>query len=217
VLTLAREPARGTILYRRGEAFRPDLLHYWLLHTFIPLILELERICHILHVGAVEAEGRALILAAPSYGGKSTLTDQFLRRGHPLLSDDTLGIVPDPKTDGWLALPSYPYHRPFRRKETLGVGTDRFRSDPLPIGALYLLDRKTELREPRITDLRGIEKYGILRQSSFVDFDFMEEERLDVLGSLAEKTPHFRLGYPDDLEALPRVYDALIAHFRTLR
>jgi len=202
-----------TIDYRRNSRCDSEILRYWLLHTFVPLVLELERIYRLLHVGAVEVSGKAMLFSAFSGGGKSTLTDHFLREGHPLLSDDSLGIRSD-GAGGWYAVPSYPYCRPYRQAESLGKRIRNFASVPLPVGAVYLLERSDPAQAISIEAVEGIKKYEALLHSSFIDFDFMTRERFDFFSSMAREIPLYRVRYPDGREHLPALYQRLTGHFR---
>jgi hypothetical protein len=47
----------------------------------------------VLHAGGVMIAGRGVAIAAGSHGGKSSLSVNLALRGHPLLSDDAIGVV----------------------------------------------------------------------------------------------------------------------------
>ena len=72
VLSLVWDAKKREIHYSHGEHYSPERLRFWVLHTFLPLVLELERSYHIVHVGAVEVEGNPILFSAFSFGGKST-------------------------------------------------------------------------------------------------------------------------------------------------
>ena len=67
-----------------------ELLSFWFIHLLLPLFFTLENMYDFLHGGAVEVCSKPIILTAPSMGGKSTLTEYFLKRGHKLISDDKI-------------------------------------------------------------------------------------------------------------------------------
>ena len=92
VLTLIWDAEDRKILYIKGENYTPQRLRFWVYHTFFPLVLELQRKYRILHVGAVEIEEKPVLFSAFSFGGKSTLTDYFIQKGHTMLSDDSMAI-----------------------------------------------------------------------------------------------------------------------------
>ncbi len=56
IVTLVWNAKKREIIYTKGENYTPELLRFWIFHTFFPVVLELERTYRILHVGAVEIE-----------------------------------------------------------------------------------------------------------------------------------------------------------------
>lgn len=104
--------------YISHENFTEELLEYWCMHLMLPLFFTIEETYDFLHAGAVEVEEKSILFMANSFGGKSTLTDFFLKKGHTLISDDKVGIFK--KQEGFLLVPSHPHHRPYRERETLG-------------------------------------------------------------------------------------------------
>lgn len=207
VVSLRWKAASATVFYRPLRHFTPKLLRFWVLHTFLPLVFELRHCFRMLHVGAVEVQGRALLFSAFSFGGKSTLTDFFLQQGHRLLSDDSLGVKR--QADKYYAVSSYPFHRPYRELETLGYHTDRFQADPLPVHAVYVLV-KSDLEAPvTIAELTGVEKFKAFHYSTFIDIPFMKRERLDYFAQMAKRVPVYKVTVPWDLERLSEVYEAI--------
>lgn len=117
----------------------------------------------VLHAAALaDAGGRAIVLAAPSGHGKSSLTLELARRGFAFLSDDyapldldTRVIAPYPRTVGILPRESAPIPEPFRAraldpgavrlfgKSLLDVGEvlgeRALAREPLPLGVVVLL------------------------------------------------------------------------------
>jgi hypothetical protein len=100
-----------TIYYDLGEKGNAHLLSFWFIHLLLPLYMTLENMYDFLHAGAVEVEGKPIFFIAPSMGGKSTMTDYFIKQGHTLISDDK---VPTFIQDGkFMAVGSHPHHRPY--------------------------------------------------------------------------------------------------------
>jgi hypothetical protein len=168
-----------------------------------------------LHAAAVEAGGRAIVLAAPRTYGKTTLAAAFHRAGHRVLSEDTscvrLGaepaIVPGPamlrvRHDVAAAL-----ELPGARR--LGEDADRVHyaleepgdCAPVPLAAVVLLDEREEAAA-----LEPVEQPEAIRDLWALSFRLPTEE--DVGGSfagvadLASAVPSFRLRRPLDLAAL---------------
>jgi hypothetical protein len=126
-----------------------------------------------LHASAVAVNGRAVVFVGDVGAGKSTTAMAMGRLGYPILSDD---IVPIYQNAGaTYAQPGYPRMR--LRQPSLPMLSDinpdlpplpkaagnrrlhfeltsagyQFQSDPLPIGAIYLLaDRNTDAPAPRV-------------------------------------------------------------------
>jgi hypothetical protein len=210
VVTLIWDAKSRNIFYIKGNNYTPKQLRYWIFHTFFPIVLELERTYRILHVGSVEIEGKPVLFSAFSFGGKSTLTDYFIKQGHPLLSDDSLGI--DKRNDGYYAIPSYPFHRPYRKLETLGDPVENFATEPKPLHAVYLLEKSEPDAKVEIHELKGIEKFKAFHYSAFINFDFMKKERFEFFTEMAKHVPVYKITIPWDLQRLSEVYDAIVKH-----
>lgn len=210
VLTLVWFPDTRIIGYKKDAGYTPQRLRFWVYHTFLPLLFQMERIYHILHVGSVEVAGNPILFSAPSFGGKSTMTDYFIRRGHPLLSDDTLGI--EQRGDDYYAIASYPFHRPYREPETLGVPVTIFSTEAKPLRAVYILNMTETAEEINISEISGIEKFKSLYSSSFMAFPHLQEDRFNFFAQMARKIPTYQITYPQDLSKLPEVYVAIVTH-----
>lgn len=209
VLTLAWDAEDGKIVYTKGENYSPERLRFWLFHTFFPIVLELEHIYHILHVGSVEIDEKPVLFSAFSFGGKSTLTDYFINQGHTMLSDDSMAI--DKRGDAYYAIASYPFHRPYREVETLGYPVENFATEPKPLHAVYLLEKSEPGAAVEIAELKGIEKFKAFHYSSFIDFSFMKQERFTFFMEMAKHIPVYRVNVPWDLQRLEEVYVAIVA------
>lgn len=175
------------IQYIRHSLFTAELLQFWSLHTILPLVLTLQKFYSILHVGAVEIDGSAILFSAESFGGKSTMTGFFLDRGHRLLSDDTLGVYVE--GENVMAVASYPFHRPYRQAEALGQRYADIPGDPLPVKAVFVLVKSDPDAEIGIVELSGVDKYKALHMSTFINMPFMKKEQFRELGDLAKRTP----------------------------
>ncbi len=208
VVTLIWESKKRQIIYLKGKNYTPKRLQFWIFHTFFPLVLELERIYSILHVGSVEIENKPVLFSAFSFGGKSTLTDYFIRQGHVLLSDDSLGI--EKRDNRYFAIPSFPFHRPYREPETLGYPVKNFSTKPKPLYAVYLLEKSEPDAVVEICEVKGIEKFKAFHYTLFVDFSFMKKERFDFFTEMAKHVPVYKVKVPWDLNRLHEVYDKII-------
>ena len=212
IVTLVWESEKKEILYKKGKYYTPVLLRFWVMHTFFPIVLELERIYRILHVGSVEIEDKPILFSAESFGGKSTLTDYFIQKGHTMLSDDSMAI--DKRGDTYYAISSYPFHRPYRELETLGYPVENFATEPKPLHAVYLLEKREADAAVEIVELKGIEKFKAFHYSAFINFDFMKKERFEFFSEMSKHIPVYKVTVPWDLERLDEVYDAIIQNVK---
>jgi hypothetical protein len=208
VLSLVWDSRKKQIVYGRGKHFTPQLLQFWIFHTFFPVVLELQREYKILHVGAVEVSGGPVLFAAPSYGGKSTMTDFFIHKGHSLFSDDALAVKK--KNDSYIVYPSFPYHRPYRQPEVLGYRVDNFARNPAQIKALFDLHGVMPDAPVEISIPRGIEKFKAFFYSGFIKFPFMKKERFDYFTQMSMQVPVFKVSVPWDKDRLDEVYEAIV-------
>ena len=191
------------------------LLHYWFYHIVYPLYLTLENKYFFLHTGAVNINNNAVAFMADSYGGKSTLTDYFLKKEHRLITDDKLATYHE--DDKFYAVSSYPYHRPFRENETVGYFVENFETEVLALQSIYVLDKVDALGEVEISELRGIEKFKHLHTSSEIGFLFEFSKKVEYLSKLANGVLVYQISVPWDLERLEEVYSKILQHQKTLQ
>jgi len=192
-----------------SKDYTPELLQFWILHTLIPLYLELNQIYSMLHVGAVKINGKAILFSAQSFGGKSTMTDYFLQKGHSLISDDSVGIYQE---SNFFVVPSYPFHRPYRKTEDLGYFTENFSDELMPLNTMYILKKSDAKEKVTISKLFGLEKYKALHYSLFINIEFFKKQRFILLANMEKTVSIYTVVVPWDLERLSEVYDAIIQH-----
>lgn len=210
LLTLIWDTDERVVFYKKSKNYTSQKLQFWVLHTFFPMVLEFENKYRILHVGGVEIEGKSVLFSAFSYGGKSTLTDYFIQKGHCLLSDDTVAI--ESRDDTYYAISSYPFHRPFRKSETLGYAVENFSNIPKPVHAVYVLEKAEHNTMVEIKELIGIEKFRAFYYTAFIVFDFTKKERFVFFSDMARKVAVYKISIPWDMERLPEVYEAICTH-----
>ncbi len=203
------------IYYERLAEGDAERFAFWFIHLFQPLYMTLEEFSIFFHSGAVDVDGEAIAFIAPSMGGKSTMTDVFLRRGHPLITDDILPLRRE--GERILCAPSFPYHRPFRAPETLGYPTDNYRTDFRRLKALYILE-KGDPREPTLIQaLHGFRKFEALKYLGLVyTFRFMTLTHNRLLGDLLNRVNVFRVTRPWSMERLDEVYQEIHRHAQNL-
>ena len=208
VLTLVWLPEEKKVVYSKGKHYKPERLQFWLFHTFFPMVLQLAGVYHILHVGSVEVKGKPVIFSAPSFGGKSTLTDFFIQKGHTLFSDDSLGIHVYNET--YFAVPSYPFHRPYREVESLGYFVENFAKEERPVSAVFILQKADAKAKVTLKELTGIEKIIAFNGSSFIEFPFMKKEYFEFLAGMVRTIPVYRITIPWDMKRLDEVYRQIV-------
>jgi len=206
-LTLVWKPKTRSILYVKQKNYSPKKLRFWIFHTFFPMAMELNQTYHFLHIGAVKLQGRTFFFSAPSFGGKSTLTDYCIQQGATLISDDALAI--DKKGEKYYAIPAYPYHRPYREPETLGYPVEKFAKNAQSIDVVLLLQKASPDAKVIIEEVKGIEKFKAFHQSIFIEFPFRKQERFAFFGKLAQSVPVYTITIPWDLKRLDEVYQAI--------
>lgn len=214
VLTLMWSKESETIFYTKGTGYTPERLRFWIYHTFAPMMFVLRGIYDILHVGSVEIEGRPVLFSAPSFGGKSTMTDYFIQQGHVMLSDDAVGI--ERADEKYWAVASYPYHRPYREAETLGERVKYFSEQTKPVHAVYVLEKSDPYASVEISEIKGIEKFKAFHYSSFIKFDFMKQQHFDFFMQMSRNIPVYKVIIPWDMNRLDEVYQMIVKHSKAM-
>jgi len=199
-----------TIYYELDEKVDANLLSFWFIHLLLPLYMTLENMYDFLHAGAVEVEGKPILFIAPSMGGKSTMTDYFIKQGHPLVSDDK---VPTFISDGkFMAVGSHPYHRPYRKFEELGYRVENFTTNFNPIHAFYELEGVEGDLEISIKEITGYKKFDALLPNYLYMFSWLRSERLKYLSKMLNDVRVFHVQVPWDMERLGEVHDMICEH-----
>jgi len=199
-----------TIYYELGEKGDAILLGFWFIHLLLPLYMTLENMYDFLHAGAVEVEGKPIFFIAPSMGGKSTMTDYFIKQGHTLISDDKVPtFIQD---DKFMAVGSHPYHRPYRKFEELGYRVNNFTSNFKPIHAFYELEGVEGDAEITIEEIKGFAKFDALLPNYLYMFSWLRPERLKYLSKMLNDVRVFHVRVPWDMERLCEVYHMICEH-----
>jgi len=208
VMTLMWFPENNSIGFSEEEAFTPERLRFWVYHTFLPLLFEMQERYHILHAGGVEIEGKAVLFLAPSFGGKSTLIDYLHAQGYRLLGDDSVAIdVRDGMSP--CAVASYPFYRPFREPETLGYHTDAFVGEALEIASIYFLNRTDSDAEVKMEPMYGISRFKALHYGAFVPLPHLKDRIFQLQHQILQNISLSVLDIPWSKERLPDVHKYL--------
>ena len=213
VVTFFWESGNSIIYYSTQKNFNSQLLEYWSLHTLLPIYFTVEEKFDFLHAGSVEVEDKPILFVAESFGGKSTMTDFFMKKKHPLISDDKVAIFE--KDGSYYAVPSHPHHRPYRKAEDMGYFVKNMVLCPKPIYAIYELKRADANAEIIINELHGVEKFKTLRFSSQINLGFLRAQRFSFLGNMAGVIPVYQIIVPWDKKRLPEVYKTITNHLKS--
>jgi hypothetical protein len=199
-----------TIYYTLHKEGNTELLSFWFIHLLLPLYMTLENMYDFLHAGAVEVDGKPIFFIAPSMGGKSTMTDYFIKQGHALVSDDK---VPTFIQNGkFMAVGSHPYHRPYRKFEELGYRVENFIKNFKPIHAFYALEGTDADANISITEIKGFSKFDLLLPNYLYMFPWLKPQRLKYLSQMLNGIRVFRVQVPWDRERLGEVHEAIVKH-----
>ncbi len=172
------------------------------------LVVELQQRrpdLYFLHSAALEWNGKACLLAADSGGGKSTTTWALLHNGFRYLSDelspvdlDTLNVFPYPSA---LCLKRRPSDYPLPADtvdlgRTLHVPVRSLPSEtitePLPIGAIFLVKHRPELDEPELRAISAGEAAARLYLTALNALSH-PNRGLDAAVRIAQEVPCFAL------------------------
>lgn len=229
-------PAR--ITYSLHDPFYAYGIELWLLGTVLAFWLEWQG-RPALHASAVVVDGQAVGFVASNRGGKSSLATALMECGYPLLSDDILALAVD---DAVYGQPGYPQMRmwpeqaahfvdeagalprvhPYIEKRRVPVGPEgigAFCDAPQPVRSVYLPDRRPGAPIEIRPVAAGEGLIELVRQSfvaRLVDAVGWQPERLPTLARLAQHVPVRRLVYPDGVEQLPRVAEAIVEDVQAL-
>lgn len=203
-----------TIYYELSGDCDKALLAFWFVHIFLPLFLTLERGYDFIHGASIEIDTKPVLFLAPSMGGKSTLADYFLKKGHAMLSDDKVATFFH--EERFIAVPSHPHHRPFREREVLGYPVKNFARQAGPIHAIYLLEQGDQDSDVDIREIEGYRKFEQLLPHYLFSFRFLQKQRLSWLAHLADESLVFTVTRPWDLAKMEDVYSAICSHSQTL-
>ena len=204
VVTFSAQKNHDTIYYKVYKEGNDELVKYWFSHTFLPILFTFEDIYYFLHAGAVEINFKPVLFVADSFGGKSTMTDFFIKKGHTMISDDKVGVYEDDR--GIISVPSYAYHRPYRKVEDLGYPVENFAKECRVMHAIFNLVKVEASESIKIEEVFGIEKFQILKFSTEIDLPINLKSRFGMLSKIANNVKLYNISIPWDLNRLEEVY-----------
>jgi len=206
-----KEGERKILYVQDKKGSNSEQFGFWFIHQLLPLYLAVERCYDFLHGGAVEIGGKGVVFSAPSMGGKSTIVDYFLKKGHGLLADDKVAVFQKEKSI--MICSAHPFHRPYRTFETLGKRAPVFVSAPMPLKVIYLLEKNRVAKTGiTITEITGFEKFRRMSENYLYDFQVLKELRLQKLSVIMNHVRLFNVSRPWDISTLEDVYKKITVH-----
>jgi hypothetical protein len=204
----------------------------YLLGPVMGFVLRLRgTIC--IHASAVTIGDRVIALAGPPGSGKSTTAAALACSGFPILSDDVVALTE--KGDQFLVQPGYPRVNLWpdsvgslfgsedalpritptwdKRYLPLGQNGHRFASNPLPLGAIYILEnRDSALAAPVVQEVFGEQAFMALVANTYVNYlldQDMRRTEFDVLSRVVSEIPIHRVRIPEEPSAIFKLCDAI--------
>ncbi len=190
-----------------------------------------------LHASAVAIGGRAIALVGAAGAGKSTAAAAFARLGHPVLSEDVVAL--SDLGDSLLVQPGYPLIRLWPESVRALYGVEdalppltpnwdkrcldltrngfRFQRQPLPLAAVYVLDRRSdEPVAPFVESLTSQSGLITLVANTYANYLLDREMRakeFELLGRLVKSLPLRRLTPHSDPARLPELCRLVLDDF----
>lgn len=195
------EQCIGYVLREQGT---PALLGFWLIHLQLPFYLMLEGVYDFLHAGAVAVDRKTVLFMAPSMGGKSTMTDYFVRQGHSLISDDKVATYIENGT--FKLAPSHAYRRPYRAPETLGNHATDAGHDFKTIDIIVILRAGGKEDVVSVRPIEGYQKFHAVYPNYLFAFPFLKKQRIQYLTGMLNGVKVFEVDVPWDKQRIDEVY-----------
>jgi hypothetical protein len=208
VVTFSVKKGEDTIYYKLYKEGTQSLAIYWFSHTFLPILFTMEDVYYFLHAGAVEIDSKSVLFVADSGGGKSTMTDFFIKKDHTMISDDKVAVYEDDR--GVIAVPSYAYHRPYRKVEDLGYPVENFAKESKPMHVIFNLVKSDAKAQIIIEEVFGIEKFRILKFSTEIELHINSKSRFAMLSKIANNVKLYNIYIPWDMNRLEEVYEKIV-------
>ena len=225
---------RDIVVAPEAEADPGDVQVYIVGTAFGILLHQREQI--VLHASAVEVSGKAVLFCGASGAGKSTLAAALAHRGYPVVADDVCGLslhddVPTVHPDGrqlklWtqaitrLELGQRQGTRVRRKFEKFFVQPHNVITDPLPLGALYILrearpPHAAGISQPNVVDATMLLRRNAYRPRLVRQFD-QKASYFRAAACIADTSGIYHLTRPMDFSVMPNVIAALEDHWQRL-
>lgn len=209
-----------------------------LLGTVMAVWFELQGVLA-LHAAAAVIEGQAVAFLSSNHGGKSSLAATLMQQGYPLLADDILLVEaqkgriigrsgypqmrmwPEQAAHFFGRSEDFPKVHPYIEKRRIPIGFEQpgaFANGRYPLVHCYIPERYAPVDGPAETTIMPIPPIeGVLTLAGYsflywlVDAIGLQGERLKRLAQAAQRVPVSHLRYPEGVDYLPAVCEAIAA------
>jgi hypothetical protein len=229
---------------RRPAPAADEDMAWFLLGPILGFVLRLRGVM-CLHASAVVVGRHALVLMGPRGAGKSTTAAMFARWGYPVLADDVLSIREQrgtmcafpsvPCLTLWPEAVQYLYGAPDalprlapvesidpaydKRRLNLTADGYHFQSEPVPLGAIYILSSPRRPGAPRLEPLAGGSGMMALARNTYraelLDKK-MQAQEFEALGRLAATIPLRQVTPSADLAYFLRLGEIILEDFQAI-
>ncbi len=221
------------------EPFTLEDTTTYLLGPVFGFILRLRGIT-CLHASVVAINDQAIAIIGVAGAGKSTTAASFAKMGYPVLTEDVAAL--DDEGDRFYVRPGYPVIRlwpssvemlfgapdalplmtPNWDKRYLDLTREgfRFQNEPLPLGAIYFLQERSDdpdapIIEPVSPQTGLIDLVANAYTNYLLDKD-MRAREFDLLGRIVQRIPLRKVTPHSDPARLPDLCRAIIADFENI-
>lgn len=230
------EGGRAIVFAPESEDSLADLPLFLIGTVFGALLHQREQI--VLHASAVRVDGKAVLFCGSSDAGKSTLAAALAQRGYPLVTDDVCtvsigaGRPPQVHSDGrqlklWaqaierLDLAPARGERVRAKLEKFYVTPSEAFTDPLPLGAVYMLREARPPHAPGIDKPNVVDAALLLRRTAYRPLLIRRLNQrasyFRAAADIANAASIYHLTRAFDFGKMPDVIGWLERHWRDLR
>lgn len=191
-----------------------------------------------MHSSVINIDGRAAAFIGRKKAGKSTMAAAFVKNGHNAIADDVAVITKD--DDCYHAVPGYPkvrlrpqslsaihsgkaeeYQQVYVNRDSRYTDiTHSFETNPLPLGAIYILNRFDNIGDtPQFEPVNAAQKIINVIEHSFANYILNTELKKDefaFFAHLVNTIPIRKINFEHNLDLLDTNCAEIVKDFRQL-